>query len=325
MNSNVAVKEVNRSAKCIDGRNFEFAISREVAEQNPPEPKLKKDGTPKVITHNKKKDVKSEVYAFEPEDIKKILEYFEGRKMWLQYLLFVVSCNLARRAGDILNLTWGDFYNAKTGAFKNDMEIKEEKTGKLSVLHINSAVKDAIQLYIEQTHCDPSKDNYSVPICYQLSGTHKGTPMSYSGWLKSLKRAAEETGFQYNAGTHSARKTFGKTTRMLHPNDKNSMELLCNIYRHSDTRMTSRYIGLTKEQTDGYFNDMGDFFNDYIVGDKELQKSSASTIVSLDANDLKDIIALAYEAGKDNAQETDAMVHVNAISELLKMIDEFQK
>ena len=55
--------------------------------------------------NNKKKGRKSEVYPFQLEDMKKMIEYFEENEMWLHYLLFILGCNMARRVGDTLNLT----------------------------------------------------------------------------------------------------------------------------------------------------------------------------------------------------------------------------
>lgn len=50
-------------------------------------PKLKKDGTPKNVICNKKKGRKSEVYAIEIPDIKKLMNYFYENEMWQNYLI----------------------------------------------------------------------------------------------------------------------------------------------------------------------------------------------------------------------------------------------
>jgi len=89
---------------------FDFCEPRQEAEQDKA-PKLKKDGTPKTIVCNKKRGRKSEVYTLEIADMKKIIRYFEDTGRWIHYLLFVMSCNMARRVGDTLNLRWCNFYN----------------------------------------------------------------------------------------------------------------------------------------------------------------------------------------------------------------------
>lgn len=289
--------------------------------------KLKKDGTQKKICcYNKQKGKKSEVYPFEISDMKKMTAYFSENEMWLHYMMFVLSCNMARRVGDMLSLKWENLFNPKTGKFRNDiLEIQEDKTDKLANPRINSACRAAVNLYIEKTGCDVSKNSYTVPVFLQLTGTHKGCVLSDSGYLKSLKKVARAVGIEYNVGTHSPRKTFGMMSRMLHPGDYDSMELLQTIYNHSDTKTTKHYIGLTKKKIDTYYDDMGNFFDEYIVGEKEYAVESVNPIVSLDTNDLRDIVRTAYEAGKNNADNTDAMVHIDAINAIMQMIESLIK
>lgn len=299
------------------------AIKFQVVENRP---KLKKDGTPKKISKNKQKGKKSEVYHLEIEDMKKITAYFRDNEKWLCYMIFVLSCNMARRVGDTLSLTWDNFFNPVTGQLRvNLLEFAEEKTDKLANPKINSACRSAIQLYLKETGCDPAKENYSIPICMQLTGNYKGRVMSESCYYKNVKKAAAALGIEYNVGTHSPRKTFGMMNRMLHPGDYDSMEILQTIFNHSDVKTTKHYIGLTKQKVDKYYDDMGDFFEDYIIGDREYQDVSSSFILSLEANDLRDIIKTAYEAGRTNADNVDAMAHVDAITQLMAMVDQLKK
>lgn len=288
---------------------------------------LKKDGTEKKICcNNKQKGKKSEVYPFEIEDMKKMTEYYSGNGMWLHYMMFVLSCNMARRVGDMLSLKWENFFDPKTGNFRDDiLEIREDKTDKLANPKINSACRAAIKLYVEKTGCDITKDNYTAPVFMQLIGTHKGTVLSDSGYLKSLKKVASAVGIEYNVGTHSPRKTFGMMSRMLHPGDYDSMELLQTIYNHSSTKTTKSYIGLTKKKIDVYYDDMGNFFDEYIVGNKEYKEVSDKPIVSLDINDLRDIIKATYEAGKKDAQNDDAMIHIENIYSIMEMVESLKK
>ena len=287
--------------------------------------KFKKDGTPKAFVQNKQKGKKSEVYPFEIDELKKMIAYFEDHEMWTHYLVFVLSVNMARRIGDTLSLTWRHFYNPETGKIRRDLEIQEDKTDKLANPRINSAVQNAIELFISKTHCDPAENNFCNPVFLQMTGTHKGNVLTADGYRKALKKAAAEIGIDRNIGTHSARKTFGKLSRMLHPGDYDSMELLQTIYNHSDTKTTKHYIGLTKQKVDQYYDDMGAFFDDYVTGEKTYEEVAEKPIVSLDTNDLRDIIAAAYKAGSENAGIADGMVHVDAINEIMRMVEELAK
>lgn len=298
-----------------------------VIEFNPPkEQKLKKNGTPKNIKCNKKAGRKSEVYPFQVEDIKKMISYFSEHQMWQCYLIFVLSCNMARRISDTLSLTWEHIFNPETSKMRVDLlEIVEDKTDKLANPRINSACRKAIELYIDMTGINPAENNYKDHIFIQTSGNFKGHILTADGYRKALKKAAVEVGIEYNVGTHSPRKTFGMMSRMLHPGDYDSMELLQTIYNHSDSKTTKHYIGLTKQKVDAYYDDMGTFFDDYVTGDKTYEDITNTPIVSLDTNDLRNIITVAYKSGQDNAGKVDAMVHIEAINEIMAMIENLSK
>ena len=290
------------------------------------QPKLKKDGMPKIIVQNKKRGRKSEVYPIQASDIRRFMDWFESNKKWECYLIFVISCNLARRIGDTLSLQWKHFYDTKTGRFRKDLlEIIEDKTDKLANPHINTAVKNAIVKYLAETNVDPSENNYENYVFTQVSGNYKGRVMTADGYRKCLKKAAVALGIDYNVGTHSTRKTFGMLSRMLHAGDYDSMALLGVIYNHRDEKTTRRYTGLTKQKVDTYFDDMGTFFDDYVTGGKTFTEVAETPVVHIDVNDLRDIIKMAYTAGAENSTTNDPTVHIDAINEIWAMIDGLKK
>ena len=247
---------------------------------------------PKPV-NNKKKGKKSEVYPLEIEDAKKLLAWFAENGMWTHYLALTVGINMARRIGDTLNLTWEHFFDPVTGDFRFEiMEIVEDKTDKMANPLINNAVKEAIKLYIEKTGCDVTANNYRNPVFLQLTGTHKGKVVTADAHRKALKKGAEAVGIKYNIGTHSARKTFGKISRMIHPNDYDSMEILQSVFNHSDAKTTRHYIGLTKEKVNQYYNDIGTFFGDYVTGDKAFKGEENKPTVTLEWADLRGVLAM---------------------------------
>lgn len=280
----------------------------------------------KEATTNKKKGKKSEVYPFQLDDMKKMVKYFEDNKMWLHYLLFIIGCNTARRVGDTLNLTWEHFYDPRTGNLREEiMEIVEDKTDKLANPRINSACRNAIEKYIEKTHVKPEANNYHEFVFKQLTGTYRGTVITSDGYRKALKKAAVAVGITYNVGTHSPRKTFGMISRMIHPHDYDSMELLQTIYNHSDAKTTKHYIGLTKEKVNQYYDDFGGFFGDYVTGDKEYKSISDKPTITLEVSDLRDIILMAYEERMKNLNETDLSVHIEAVNAIVELAESLRK
>lgn len=287
-----------------------------------------------VEHYGKKRGQKSEVFAYDLADMGKMLGYFAEKKMWIHYLLFVIQTNSARRIGDLIGYTdketgertsglvWADFFNTTTGKMRNEIRsFAEEKTGKLASPVINQAMRDAIYLYCEKTGCDPDANNYQNPVFLQLSGTHKGKVLSYRGAQKALKEAAAATEIEYNVGTHSARKAFGATTKILHQGDANVMEALQAIYNHSSSAVTNRYIGLTKKQTDGYSADFSDAFTKYAVNGEEVPMELGTPVISVDTEKLFDLIGAAFQAGKNSDGTNDAALLMN----LMKQVEAIKK
>lgn len=287
--------------------------------------KLKKDGTPKRIVCNKKKGVSSEVMPIQIPDVKKILDYFERNNKWECYLVFVFSCNMARRIGDTLSLTWKHIFYSDGHMREDLLPIAEDKTDKLASPHINSAVKKAITVYLENTKLNPADNEYANPIFIQTSGKYKGRVITADGYRKALKKAAEAVGIKYNIGTHSPRKTFGMITKLLHPNDPYCMELLRNIYNHTDGKTTEHYIGMTREMINKFYDDMGEFFDGYVTGDKVYNVANESPVIYLETHDLREILKEAYRLGAENAENIDPLAHITAMNNLMKMVDKLKK
>lgn len=294
---------------------------------------LKKDGTPKkIVINNKKKGMSSEVEALTFEDAKKLLDYFKIHEKWPHYLAFTFSCNMARRAGDTLRFQWKHLFNPETGELrKHILPFQEKKTDKYASPYINDACVEAIKLYLDSTLIDPALNNFENPVFIQTTGNNIGGVLTLDGHLKALKKAAKEVGIPYNIGTHSGRKTFGKLSRMLHPNDYDSMEILRMMYNHNDTKTTGRYIGITKERLDKYNDDMGKTWLSCVVGDDELNLPSDAPVVTVETKDLRELLKTAYKLGiedndaKHRTGEDNPTASMDAMDTLMEMLEAIRK
>jgi integrase len=128
-------------------------------------------------------------------EIKRVLEQKRKR----DELLFVMGINMALRIGDLLSLSIGDVLDDK-GQILRTIHLREQKTGKLKRLPINTSVKNALTNYLmERAGCGPAEP---------LFLSQKGGRLSRSQAWRILKEAGETVGLK-NIGTHSLRKTFG--------------------------------------------------------------------------------------------------------------------
>jgi len=285
--------------------------------------KLCKDGQPKQTVCNKKVGVKSEVRYIDIEDAKRMLDYFDQRCEWLYSFLFVVSANLARRNSDIRALTWKHFFNPETGKLRDKvLAFNEQKTGKFAQPDINKTVAYAIDLYIERTGCNPAANDYNNPICLQLSGNYAGRVLSYSALDNAIKRAGKALEIPYNVGTHSLRKCYGAWLMKANPKDPRMLETLSVIYNHSSTRITENYTDLTHEKVRDCYDEFGDMFGKYVVGNETPEFNSKNPTISIDSKALDNILRYAYKLGMANANLTDVDDHLAAYDEIRQMVSE---
>ena len=139
---------------------------------------------------------KTEVYPFwYMKDIKNMMDYFKMKKMWHWYLVFNFGLLLGRRVSDTLSFKWSDFFY-ENSRMKDEIEIKEQKTGKVTRPYVCGACKEALQLYIDKAEINPI-DNYNDFIIttpqksHLLENREEYTEEEYQEGLKGL---AEEYG-----------------------------------------------------------------------------------------------------------------------------------
>lgn len=273
---------------------------------------------------------KTEVYPFwYMEDIKNMMDYFKMKEMWHWYLVFNFGLLLGRRVSDTLSFKWSDFFY-ENGRMKDEIEIKEQKTGKVTRPYVCGACKDALHLYIEKTGVDPM-ENYNDFIVTTLQKSQllenkeeysekewnellwKATQSQAAAYRKQFKIAADACGIQYAVSTHSTRKTFGYWSVKLHPYDVTTVDKLQGIFSHSDRNTTLHYIGIAREDEIKLYNDMGDFITDVKNGKKPVIKNSL--VVSLKAEDFREILSKCWEMAQNEEDKFNGINNLIGIAE----------
>lgn len=261
-----------------------------------------------------KKEGKTEVYPFwYMEDIKNMIDYFKMKEMWHWYLVFNFGLLLGRRVSDTLSFKWSDFFY-ENGRMKDEIEIKEQKTGKVTRPYVCGACKEALKLYIDKTGVDPmenfndfiittkqkselleNKEEYSQEEYENLMW--KATQSQAAAYRKQFKIAADACGIQYPVSTHSTRKAFGFWSVKLHPYDVTTVDKLQGIFSHSDRNTTLHYIGIAREDEIKLYNDMGDFITDVQNGKKPVIKNSP--VVPLKSDDFREILSKCWDMAQN--------------------------
>lgn len=273
---------------------------------------------------------KTEVYPFwYMEDIKNMMDYFKMKGMWHWYLVFNFGLLLGRRVSDTLSFKWSDFFY-ENGRIKDEIEIKEQKTGKVTRPYVCGACKKALELYIDKTGVDPmenyndfiitteqksqlleNKEEYTEEEWNDLFW--KATQSQAAAYRKQFKIAADACGIQYPVSTHSTRKTFGYWSVKLHPYDVTTVDKLQGIFSHSDRNTTLHYIGIAREDEVKLYNDMGDFITDVSNGKKPVIKNSP--VIPLKTEDFRELCSKLYDMGKDGEDKFNAISKIYSMAE----------
>lgn len=317
------------------------------------------------------------------KDIKNMIDWFVNHKQYDNYLIFMFGLLMGRRIGDTLSIKWGDLYY-KNGRIREELHIKEQKTGKTSEVFISPMMENVLNYYISQTNKNPSElyDNYvffynprekwilrrdddfykkeevdelkaitlwvkylekdisekrktTIYLDYkkQLNSKNKKKIIyqnikdylyyyveymdieksQQDSYRKQLVLAAKEVGIKYPVSTHSTRKTFGRITKIIHPNDIYCMQTLQDMFEHATEEQTRDYIGISKEKKREFYYDIGDVIQRVANGEEEIIINN-SPIVSLSHEDIRKVLMLCIQSDKGEMETFN--LAMNMIDEL---------
>ena len=146
--------------------------------------------------------------------------------------LFTLGINTNLRASDLLRLTAGRVRGLKAG---DEIEIKEQKTGKMRRITLNKGVIRSIQGLLASREY-----NDEEPLFVGQRGPL--TVPSVNRLVKSLCKAINLRG---NYGSHTLRKTFGFHQRVTFGV---SLPELMVIFNHSSQQETLNYLCVQAEE-----------------------------------------------------------------------------
>lgn len=139
-------------------------------------------------------------------------------------ITFILQANLGLRISDVLKL--------KPSTFKNDkLEVIEKKTGKLQYRTINRNLKELIYEYALENNI--KSNDYLIQVKVRAI-------------QKQLAIISNHLNLT-NISSHSFRKLFGVT---VYNKTNGNIELLKELFNHSNISTTQRYIKVSQKQID---------------------------------------------------------------------------
>lgn len=151
--------------------------------------------------------------------------------------LFVACASFfGLRASDVLRLTWRDLLDGDT------FTLTEKKTGKRRVVAVNRQLRRHVLDCYERLGA-PSK----VEPVFK---SRKGGVYTIQRINVLLKEAKERYHVEIeHFSTHTCRKTFGRElVRLAGANSEMALIKLSELFNHSSTAITRRYLGLRQEE-----------------------------------------------------------------------------
>lgn len=176
------------------------------------------------------------------KDISAIKQLLGGRPRDLA--IFVLGINTNLRAGDLTRLTIGQ---VRELAPLDDLEIREQKTGKLRRVTLNRAAVDAIAAAIASYPEHRRGDAYPVLQSERVPG---GGMLMVSSVHRLVKSWCAAINLRGNYGSHTLRKTWGYHQRVTY--GVGIAELMV-AFNHSTQRQTLVYLCVQPEEVKSVF------------------------------------------------------------------------
>lgn len=183
-------------------------------------------------------------------DIERMKSYFLNRKGHRNvnirdYAYFVFSLNVSRRAGDILALHVYDILNPD-GSFKTHVIFDhEQKTGKKSMVLLNSKAREALTLYFN------TLQTYNMSDWLFPNSKDSSKPMEVQGMRRMLQRTVDVLGIDMHMGTHSLRKTIPYHAISQSTNTEDEVTV-SQFLGHNNIKTSYHYLGRSQAAMDQF-------------------------------------------------------------------------
>lgn len=156
--------------------------------------------------------------------------------------LMIIATRVGLRINDLLNLT----FEIVDKNIEGRITVCEGKTKKNRGIKLNEKVLQAIEeLRAHYKGLGYTNGGYLFKSQNRVSlGLKKDVAMVDRTVNINIKKVAKAVGVEYNIGSHSLRKKFG---RDIYINSGENLSLVQTILQHSSPKITLAYIGIEKD------------------------------------------------------------------------------
>lgn len=192
-------------------------------------------------------------------DIIRISQFLVREKRYRDNMLFVTGINFGLRVSDLLTLRFTHLIDDNC-VFRNQFAVLEKKTKNTRkhkhnrYITINTAVMDAVTLYLEHTN-NVHLSDYMFRS-ESNNGSNENKPLHRVTVDNILKGIARDLNLGIRMSTHTLRKTFAYHQMVMSGNDPRKLLLLQKMFGHATSAQTLDYIGITGEEIDEAYRNL---------------------------------------------------------------------
>lgn len=188
---------------------------------------------------------KSETSPIEWEEAMLIVEYLNDTGDYNTCLMIASGFYFGLLISDILELRWEQ-------VLSDSFEITEQKSKQHRHITLNDTFKELRDQIVSAMDSSPKKGSYIFTSTRK--GADRTKPISITAANKRIRKAFQSCDIQIeNPSSHTLRKTFG--LRVYNRNNRSSeaLNVLMELFNHSNTAITKRYIGVYDERIDNVY------------------------------------------------------------------------
>ncbi len=187
------------------------------------------------------KGVSTRSEALEFDDFKRLIDGLHANGEYRWELFCLVSCTLALRISDVLNLKWSDLLR------RDYCMVTEIKTGKIRQIPLEQRNLTRIEeLYTLMGR--PHEDSF---VFTNPKNGKVYTPQRVNQKLKDIQVRYRLPVKHFSS--HSFRKTFGRRIYNTHGKSDHSIVLINRAFQHKSIGTTLLYLGIYQEEVNGVY------------------------------------------------------------------------